>query len=319
MATAPDITPTANDKAGLFSGISAFLLWGLYPIYFVAMEQVAPLELVGHRIIWSIPFGFLILVFRRQVAETFAIFKKPKTLALLTVAAIALAANWGVYIWAIQKNEILQASLGYYINPLLYVLVGVVFFKDRFSRLQGFAVLCAIIGVAILTIKGGVFPGISLFLAASFGTYGVLRKQIDVGAMPGLFVETCTLFLPALMFFAYLHHTGVNTFGTAGLNTDMLLIFAGPLTVMPLLGFAFAARRISLSALGILQYIGPTGQFICGLYYGDSFTPAHAWCFGFIWLGVGLYSFDAIRHSRAVNPAVSPTGSPQIARPPDSR
>ena len=319
MTKAANIQSQDDTKAGLISGLTAYMIWGLFPIYFVAVKQIPTLEILGHRIIWSIPFGFLILLFRKQLAETVAIFRNPKTLALLGLAAIALAANWGVYIWAIQQDQIFQGSLGYYINPLLYVLVGVVFFKESISRLQILAVIFAFIGVAILTLQGGVFPWISLFLAASFTTYGVLRKQIAVGAMPGLFVETLTLLLPALMLFAYLAQTNTMAWGDFGWQMDALLVFAGPLTVLPLLAFAFAARRISLSALGVLQYVGPTLQFACGLYFGETFTPAHAWCFGFIWLGVGVFAFDAIRKSRHPAPPVYPTGSPQTGPRPDSR
>jgi len=313
-------TPSPDDsKSGLIAGLTAYTIWGIFPFYFVAVKQIPTLEILGHRIIWSIPFGFLILLFRKQLVETLGIFRKPKTIALLALAAVALAANWGVYIWAIQQDQIFQGSLGYYINPLLYVLVGVVFFKESVSRLQIFAILLAFIGVMILTFQGGVFPWISLFLAASFTTYGVLRKQIAVGAMPGLFVETLTLLLPALMLFAYLINTDTLAWGDFGWEMNALLVFAGPLTVLPLLAFAFAARRISLSALGVLQYVGPTLQFACGIYFGEAFTTAHAWCFGFIWLGVGVFAFDAIRRSRQQTPPVAPTGSPQTTSRPDSQ
>ena len=319
MNQAPHNTSQDDTKSGVISGLTAYVIWGLFPIYFVAVKQIPTLEILGHRIIWSIPFGFLILLFRKQLMETLAIFRKPKTIALLTLAAIALAANWGVYIWAIQQDQIFQGSLGYYINPLIYVIVGVMFFKETISRLQIFAILLATIGVAILTFQGGVFPWISLFLAASFTTYGVLRKQIAVGAMPGLFVETLTLLLPALVLFAYLAKTDTMAWGGSGWQMNALLVFAGPLTVLPLLAFAFAARRISLSALGILQYVGPTLQFACGIYFGESFTLAHAWCFGFIWLGVGVFAFDAIRRSRQQVQTAYPSRSLQTDLPPDSR
>lgn len=319
MSDAPHIPSQDDTKSGIISGLTAYVIWGLFPFYFVAVKQIPTLEILGHRILWSIPFGFLILLFRKQLRETLAIFRKPKTISLLALAAVALAANWGVYIWAIQQDQIFQGSLGYYINPLLYVLVGVVFFKETISKLQMLAITFAFIGVAILTVHGGVFPWISLFLAASFTTYGVLRKQIAVGAMPGLFVETLTLLLPALMLFAYLIQTDTLAWGDFGWEMNALLVFAGPLTVLPLLAFAFAARRISLSALGVLQYVGPTLQFACGIYFGETFTQAHAWCFGFIWLGVGVFAFDAIRRSRQQAPVVVPIGNPQTETRPDSR
>jgi len=295
-------TSMTNGNTGLFAGLIAYVIWGLFPIYFVVTKHVPALEILAHRIVWSVPFGFLILLFRKQITETLKIFLTPKTIGLLTIASIALASNWGVYIWAIQQDQIFQGSLGYYINPLLYVLVAVVFFKEQLTRLQGLAIVFAFIGVAILTIKGGVFPGLSLFLAASFTVYGVLRKQIVVGAMPGLFIETLMLFVPALILFVVLNHQEQLVWNTQGWETNALLIFAGPLTVLPLLAFAFAARRIRLSTLGILQYVGPTIQFACGLYFGETFTTAHAWCFGFIWLGVALFAFDAWRKSRLATP-----------------
>ena len=299
MSHSPQITSANETKTGLISGFTAYMIWGLFPIYFVAVKNVPTLEILGHRIIWSIPFGFLILIFRKQLAETLSILRSPKTVALLAFAALALAVNWGVYIWAVQQDQIFQGSLGYYINPLIYVLVGVAFFKETISRLQIFAVFLAFVGVTILTIQGGVFPWISLILAASFTTYGIMRKQIAVGAMPGLFVETLTLVVPALMLFAYVANTSSLTWGNTGWEINALLVFAGPLTVLPLVAFALAARRISLSALGILQYVGPTLQFACAVYFGEAFTTAHAWCFGFIWAGVIVFAFDAIRRSRS--------------------
>lgn len=307
MSVAPVKPKMADGTAGLISGMAAYVMWGLFPIYFVATKHIPTLEILSHRILWSVPFGFLILLFRKQIKETLQALRHPKTVLLLTIAAIALAANWGVYIWAIQQEQIFQGSLGYYINPLLYVLVGVVFYKEKLSALQGLAILFAFIGVAILTLKGGVFPAISLFLATSFTIYGVLRKYIVIGAMPGLFIEVLVLLLPAAAMLFYLSSQGTVSWGTIDTRTNALLLFAGPLTVLPLLAFAFAARRIQLSTLGIIQYIGPTLQFACGIYFGEAFTAAHAWCFGFIWVGVAIFAFDAIRKSRRRPIPVSPS------------
>lgn len=295
MAIPTPHTPEEESRAGFISGVTAYTIWGLFPIYFVAMKHVPALELVSHRIVFSVPFGFLILLFRHQIKETLRAFATPKTLGLLTMAAIAMFANWGVYIWAIQQDQIFQGSLGYYINPLLYVLVGVVFFKETLSPLQSLAIAFATIGVLILTFYGGVFPGISLFLAVSFTIYGTLRKMIVVGAMPGLFVEVVVLLPVAVAVLYWVSQTQGLQFGTVDTKTDILLVLAGPLTVLPLLAFAFAARRIKLTTLGILQYIGPTLQFACGIYYGEAFTLAHALCFGFIWLGVAVFCYDAYR------------------------
>ncbi|WP_298918496.1 EamA family transporter RarD [uncultured Algimonas sp.] len=285
-----------DSRAGLVSGLSAYLMWGLFPIYFVATKAVPAPEILAHRILWSLPFGLLILVFRKQIGAMLTALRHPRTLGLLTLASVSLAANWGVYIYAIQIGQIFQGSLGYYINPLIYVLVAVLFFGERLSKLQGLAITLACAGVLVLTLYGGQFPVISLFLAVSFTIYGVLRKLIDVGAMPGLFIEVLVLLLPAAGYMAWLAQSGQIVFGTDP-TLDWLMVAAGPITVLPLLAFAFAARRIRLSTLGILQFIGPTMQFLCGLYYGEAFTTAHAVCFGLIWCGVALFAWDGWRVS----------------------
>lgn len=272
----------------------AYTFWGAFPIYFKITEAVGPVEILAHRIVWSLPFALILIAMRRQWAELKRAIKIPKLLALLSLAAIALSINWGVYIWAVQNEQIFQGSLGYFINPLVFVLIGVLFFREKLSKLQFLSVLLACLGVSILTIYGGVFPYISLILAASFGLYGVIRKHAVIGAIPGLVIETAILFIPAAVFLAWLKTQGNLSFGTSP-GMSGLLLLAGPLTVLPLWAFAVAARRLKLSTLGMLQYIGPTGQFMLALYYGESFTTAHAWCFGFIWLGILIYSFDAYK------------------------
>ena len=286
-----------DSRAGLMSGLSAYLIWGLFPIYFVATKAVPAPEILAHRILWSLPFGLLILLFRKQIADTIKAIRKPRTLGLLALASISLAANWGGYIYAIQIEQIFQGSLGYYINPLIYVLVAVLFFRERLSRLQGLAIVLASIGVLVLTIYGGQFPVISIFLAVSFTIYGVLRKLINLGAMPGLFIEVLILIVPAMLYLGWLWQTDTLVFGT-DTTLSGLMIVAGPITVLPLLAFTFAARHIRLSTLGVLQFVGPTMQFLCGIYFGEPFTTAHAICFALIWVGVILFALDGWRASR---------------------
>lgn len=293
MSPTPHNT-TEDAKLGLIAGIMAYSFWGAFPIYFKITQEASAVEILAHRIVWSLPFALLIIVLRRQWPELKRALKIPRLVGLLTLAAIALSINWGVYIWAVQNEQIFQGSLGYFINPLMFVLVGLVFFKERLTRLQSVSIAFALIGVTILTLYGGVFPYISLTLAASFGLYGVIRKQVDVGAIPGLAIETAVLFIPAAAYLIWLQSQGNLTFGT-GPGITGLLLLAGPVTVLPLWAFAIAARNLKLSTLGMLQYIGPTGQFMLALYYGESFTPAHAWCFGFIWVGIAIYSYDAYR------------------------
>ncbi len=311
MATPPKHNPSGTDhstaKTGLIAGIIAYTLWGFFPIYFKLTEAVSPMEILSHRIFWSVPFGLLIIAFRSQFREVWQALKQPKTVGLLSFGALALALNWGVYIWAIQIDQIFQASLGYYINPLIYVLIGVVFFSEKLSRYQAVAVALAVIGVGVLALYGGTFPYISLVLAVSFTIYGVIRKQVKIGAMPGLLIETLVLLPAAIAYLIWLKHSGSMMFAAPEQNggstsLSALLIAAGPITVLPLLAFAIAARKLKLSTLGFLQFIGPTLQFVCGLYYGERFTSAHAICFGFIWAAVALFSWDAYRQRAQQKP-----------------
>lgn len=298
MGSAQDREKT-DARSGIPAGIIAYTIWGLFPIYFVATRSVDALEILAHRVVWAVPFGFLIILARRQIPDVKRALANHRTLMLLSLAALALSVNWGVYIWAVQNGHIFQGSLGYYINPLMYVLVGVVFLKETLGGLQKFAAILACLGVIVLTVYGGIFPWISLVLAITFTVYGVIRSQVNVGAMPGLLIETLVLFPVGIAYLLWLHHTGnlaLTSSNDAGLKA--LLFLAGPITVLPLMAFAYAARRLKLSTLGFLQYIGPTLQFGCALYYGEDFTFAHALCFTLIWIAVGLFSWDAWRRSR---------------------
>ena len=216
----------------------------------------------------------------------------------LGLSAICITINWFIYIWAVQNERIFESSLGYYINPLMYVLVGVLFFGERLRFLQLAAVVLAGIGVLFLTISGSAFPWVAISLAVFFTAYGVIRKQVAIGAMPGLFVETTLLFPIAIVWLVWLVLAGQASFGTHDLTMAALLISAGPITVVPLLLFAVAARRLTLTTLGFMQFLAPTLQFLTGLYYGETLTTPHLVCFGFVWVAVALFSIDAITRSR---------------------
>lgn len=286
--------------SGFAAGIAAYLIWGLFPAYFKWTDSIPALEILAHRVVWAVPFAAAIIMFRKQWPDVIRIIKAPKTLALFAVTAALIAANWGVYIWAVQIDQIFQASLGYYINPLLNVILGVFIFNEKLNRWQLSAVGLALIGVLILTFYGGIFPGISLFLAVTFGLYGVIRKKVEAGAMPGLFIETALLFPLGLAYLIWLYKTGgLHFLHQDSLTLDGLMVIAGPLTVIPLFFFAVAAKRMPLSTLGFLQYLGPTLQFVLGIYYGESFTLAHALCFGCIWLAVIIFSYGAWRKTKA--------------------
>lgn len=289
----PSGTHDEEVRIGLMTGLAAYTFWGFLPIYFKIMPDVASTEILAHRIIWSVPFGAMILSMRHQWGEVKKAFSEWSTLRGVAISAAVIALNWGVYIWAVQSDRIFQASLGYYINPLIFVLIGVFVNKEVLRRGQIAAVILAAIGVGVLTVYGGVFPWVSLVLAISFTIYGYVRKTVPVGAMPGLFVETIWLLIPALGFWVWLEMQGASEFTPSQPGMIGLLLLAGPVTVIPLLCFALSARRLKLSTIGFMQFIGPTLQFMLGLYYGETFTLAHAVCFGFIWTAVAVFSFDA--------------------------
>ena len=282
-------------REGVSAAVVAYTMWGFFPVYFLLAAAVPAPEMLVHRIVWAVPFGAAIIGLRRQWPDVFAALRAPRTLALLAASAAFIAVNWLVYIMAVQGGAIFQASLGYYINPLVYVVVGVMCFGDVLRRLQGIAVVLAALGVGVLTVSGGEFPWISLTLAVSFTIYGVIRKQVAVGAMPGLFVETLVLLPVALAGLGWLMagQQAVFTSGSAGLVA--LVVLAGPLTVLPLLCFAVAARRLRLSTIGILQFIGPTLQFAVGLANGEPLTIPRAVCFALIWVAVALFCWDSLR------------------------
>lgn len=282
-------------RDGVISALIAYLVWGVLPVYFKLVGTVAPLEVLAHRVIWAVPFGAIIILARRQRGDVWRALTHPRMLAFLTISAVMIAFNWLIYIFAVQRGQIFQASLGYYINPLMYVVVGVVFLGETLRRFQLVAVIFAAIGVTILTFIGGQVPWIALSLAVLFTIYGVIRKQVAIGGMPGLFVETLVLFPLAMVYWGWLMNTGTSDFSSDDPVLSVLLVLAGPITVLPLLFFVLAARRLPFSLIGFLQFIAPTLQFLMGLLYGEVLTVAHMLCFGLIWIAVGFFVFDAWR------------------------
>ena len=293
---------SSEARSGVLIGLLAYTMWGVFPIYFKILGSVAPFEVLGHRILWAVPFGALIIAARRQWGEVAAALVDRTMLAWLALAAICISANWLIYIWAIQNERIFETSLGYYINPLMFVAAGALMLGERLRRLQAVAVALAASGVLFLTFSGGTFPWVALSLAALFTSYGVIRRQIGVGAMPGLFIETAMLlpFAAAWIGWLMLHGEAAISEGSAGLAA--LLVAGGPITVLPLLCFAVAAKRVSLTTIGFLQFLAPTLQFIIGVYYGEPLTLARIACFMCIWTAVLVFSFDALRYGRRKRP-----------------
>ena len=294
----PESVADAEVRSGVILGLLAYTMWGIFPVYFKLIELVAPTEVLVHRVVWAVPFGALIIMGRRQWPEVRAAFVERSMLAWLALAALSISVNWLIYIWAVQNERIFEASLGYYINPLIYVAVGVVLLGERLRRPQVIAVILAFIGVAYLTISGGIFPWVALSLAALFTAYGVIRKQVAIGAMPGLFVEITLLFPFAIAWLVFLIVGGQASFGAGDTGLSMLLVLGGPVTVMPLLLFAISAKRLSLTTIGFMQFLAPTLQFFTGLYYGEKLTTAHLVCFGLIWAAVLFFSYDALTAGR---------------------
>jgi chloramphenicol-sensitive protein RarD len=285
-------------REGVIAGLAAYLMWGFLPIYFKSVGEVDPTEVLAHRIIWAVPFGALIVMLRRQWPEVGRALTHRRMLGWLSISTLFIAMNWFVYIWAIQDGRILETSLGYYINPLTNMLVGVWLFGERLRRFQMVAVALAFIGVLVLTISGGVVPWVALFLAVSFTVYAAIRKRVVIGGMPGLFVETVLLLPFALIWFGYLFSSSQMVFATGDSSMTFWLMMAGPVTVVPLLCFALAARRVSLTTIGFMQFLAPTLQFGTGIYYGETLTTAHLICFTFIWTAVAFFTFDAIKSTK---------------------
>jgi chloramphenicol-sensitive protein RarD len=282
----------------VLSGVLAFTVWGAMPIYFVILDNVPAIEIVMHRIVWALPFAALIISLRRQWPEVRRVLADRRALGLLLMSAAVIFLNWLIFTWAAQNERIFEASLGYYINPLMMVLVGYAFFRERLRPVQTGAVVLATIGVSILTFSAGEFPIIAISLASFFTLYGVNRKRLVVGALPGLFVELLIIFPLSAAYLYFLIRGGTSPFTLSDPKLFGLLLLAGPLTVLPLVFFAVAARRLRLATIGFIQFIGPTGQFLVGYYYGEALTMPYLICFIFIWVAVSLFVFDAVRNGR---------------------
>jgi chloramphenicol-sensitive protein RarD len=283
---------------GILYGAVAYLMWGLFPLYFKILHAIPALEIVFHRVVWSFIFLALILAFRREWGS-FRQLVTRKTLAIYTVAALLLMANWSIYVWAVNTGHVVESSLGYFINPLLSVALGVVLLRERLRPLQWLPVALAAAGVIYLTVRLGVPPWIALALAFTFGVYGLMKKIAPLGSLHGLALETAILFLPSLGYLLFLETQGTGAFGSLGWGTAGLLSLAGVITSLPLLLFASAARSIPLTLVGILQYIAPTCQFLLGVFlYREAFSPAQLMGFSLIWLALLIFTVESFVHHR---------------------
>lgn len=281
---------------GLLCAIVAYTIWGLVPIYWRQLVSVDSLEIVIHRMLWSFVFIVIYIVFVRRWHEFVALCKQPVILGRLFIASILNAVNWGTYIWAVNAEHIVEVSMGYFINPIITVLFGVVLFGERLRKMQYLALSLVVVGIVYLVFTQGKVPYIALVLSVSFAIYSVMKKTIQVPVALGMGVESGLLVLPALFLLLYFQSQSTLSFGQNG-SIDALLVLGGLVTLIPLLLFAAAAKSISLTALGMTQYIGPTIQLLIGVYlYKEPFDQNWAIAFGFIWLAVIIYSLDQLQH-----------------------
>ena len=293
-----EINPT-DSPLGVVLATVAFLIWGLSPIYWKSLASVPAFEILMHRMIWSFIFLAPLVLILGHLKELVKALTAGRTLLILASTTLIVGFNWFLYIWAINSGHILQTSLGYYITPLVNVLLGVVFLKERLRRLQLVAVGLAAVGVSYLTLSYGFFPWVSLALAFSFGFYGLIRKVAPVGALVGLTVETLLLSLPAFGYLVYLNHTGRGAFLNAGFTITLLLMGAALMTGLPLLLFTMGTKLLRLSTVGFLQYIAPSCTFLLAVFvYREPLLPAQLFTFVLIWIALTIYSYDSVMTHR---------------------
>jgi chloramphenicol-sensitive protein RarD len=293
-------------RRGLLYGLAAYGLWGVVPLFWPLVRRAGALEILANRIVWGLAVAAILLVLTVPKGWWGRI-RSARTLAMLAAAAATVSVNWGFYIWGVNHGHVVETALGYYINPIFTILMGVVLLGERLARLQWVAVALAVVAVLVLTVDYGRPPWISLTLATSFSVYGLLKKKIDSGAVETLFLESAFLFLPAIGYLVYLQSTGRLTLGHLGTGHDLLLMSSGLVTAVPLLFFAAASTRVPLSTLGLIQYVAPTAQFLLGVWhFHEVMSPARWLGFGCVWValmllaGLGIAQSGATRRSRAL-------------------
>jgi chloramphenicol-sensitive protein RarD len=304
------------ERQGLLYGFLAYGTWGLVPFYFKAIASVSPAEVLAHRIVWSVVFLFLLVCLVRRWPDVVRGFRVRSLRRRLTATAVLIALNWLVYIYSVSSKQLVQSSLGYFITPLVNVLLGMLFLGERLRPGQWAAVGLAVVGVLNLVLLGGRFPWLALTLAGSFGMYGLLRKQAAVDGMTGLAVETTILMPAAVGYLVWLAWTEELALGSSGLQLDTLLMLSGVVTTIPLICFGQAARRLRLSTLGFLQYLSPSVQLVLAVFvFDEEMSQARIVSFGFIWVALAVYSLEAVLPGR---PAPHPEPVPLVQTSPET-
>lgn len=287
---------------GILFALLAFTSWGLLPLFWKSLVEIPALEILCHRMLWSLlSIGFVLGVSRRFTRTIHAI-RSPRTLLLFSASGLLIGCNWLIYIWSVNNDFLVESSLGYFITPLVNILLGKIFFKEILRPVQKISVLLACIGVVLLTVRYGQFPWIAASLAVTFSLYGLLRKIATAGALEGLFVETMLLALPALLYLLYIEQSGTRSYFSLTLDVQILLVLAGPLTVLPLYWYTKGARQIRLATLGIMQYFSPTLQFLLAVFiFKEAFSYEQMQAYLFIWTALILFSIEGlITHRNAI-------------------
>lgn len=289
-----------NYKQGIFFGLAAYVLWGILPVYWKALELVSPFEILSSRFMWSCVFVFLLIIFQKKgplfAKEVKQVFSNVKTGAAMVAAGITISFNWGTFIWAVNNGHIVETSMGYYINPLVSILFAVVFLRERLDKMQLAAITCAFIGVASMVYSFGKIPWVSLTLAFTFALYGLLKKILPVSALTSIMLETLLITPLALVYEYSLWQQGVSFYASGNLQVIMMLTGAGVVTAIPLLLFTAGARLLPLKIIGFLQYISPTLTLLIGVFvYNESFTASHLLAFGWIWAALLLFIVSQLR------------------------
>lgn len=288
-----------EQRAGLLYGIGAYGMWGLVPLFWPLLEPSGAVEILAHRMVWSLGVVGIALLFLRRWAWIGELMRQPRRLALIAVAATVISVNWGLYIWSVNNGHVVEASLGYFINPLVTIAMGVLLLGERLRPVQWTAVATGFAAVLVLAIGYGQPPWISLVLAFSFATYGLVKKKVNMGGLESLAAETAVLFVPALGFLVWLGASGDATFLSGGAGHGALLASTGLVTAIPLVCFGAAAIRVPLSVLGLLQYLAPVFQFALGILYFHEEMPPERWAgFGLVWVALMLLTWDALRTAR---------------------
>ena len=303
----------AERRKGVIFGLSAYGLWGMFPLFFPLLEPAAPVEILAHRIVWSLIAVVVVLAIGRNMASLRAVMRDRRQVLMLVAAALLIAINWGVFIYAVNSDHVIESSLGYFITPLVSAAFGVMIFREHLRRQQLIALGLGTIAVLVLTVDYGQLPWVALTLALTFGTYGLIKKLVNVGAAESLAIETLVLLAPAIGYLTLLQGSGDGTFTDVGIDHAALLIALGPVTAVPLLLFAGAVTRVPLTVIAMLQYITPTLHFLIGLLIVGEDMPTSRWIgFGLVWIALLVLTLDALRTAQRSRSAAA-AAEPQIA------